>query len=86
MRCSPRVIDRVRLGWRFARLVDEDAPDAEGWVTGRFRADSIEVAVECALGLGADAEVIGPPDIADRVLAGAQAVVARAGRRVDLPA
>ena len=86
MRCSPRVIDRIRLGWRFARLVDEDPPDADGWVTGRFRADSIEVAVECALGLGAEGEVLGPPDIAERVLAGATAVVARAGRRVDLPA
>jgi predicted DNA-binding transcriptional regulator YafY len=86
MRCSPVVIDRVRLGWRFARLLDEDPPDADGWVTGRFRADSVEVAVECALGLGADAEVLAPPDIAARVLAGAEAVVARAGRRVDLPA
>jgi predicted DNA-binding transcriptional regulator YafY len=86
MRCSPRVIDRVRLGWRFARLVEEDPPDADGWVTGRFRADSVEVAVECALGLGADGEILGPPDIAARVVAGAEAVVARSGRRVDLPA
>ena len=73
MRCSPRVIDRVRLGWRFARLVDEDPPGPDGWVTGRFRADSIEVAVECALGLGADGEVLDPPDIAARVLTGAEA-------------
>lgn len=78
MRCSPRVIDRIRLGWRFARLIDEDPPDADGWVTARFRADSVEVAVECALGLGAEGEVIGPEDIADRVLAGARAVVDRA--------
>ena len=77
MRCSPQVIDRIRLGWRFARLVDEDPPDADGWVTARFRADSLEVAVECALGLGADGEVLAPPDIAERVLAGARAVVAR---------
>jgi predicted DNA-binding transcriptional regulator YafY len=79
MRCSPRVIDRIRLGWRFARLVDEDAPDPDGWVTARFRADSVEVAVECALGLGAEAEVVSPADIAERVLAGAHAVVARSG-------
>ena len=86
MRCSPGVMDRVRLGWRFARLVDEDPPDHDGWVTGRFRADSVEVAVETALGLGADAEVLAPADIAARVLDGATAIVTRSGRRVDLPA
>lgn len=78
MRCSPRVIDRIRLGWRYARLVDEDPPAADGWVTARFRADSIEVAIECALGLGAEGEVLEPADIAERVVAGARAVVARA--------
>ena len=86
MRCSPGVMDRVRLGWRFARLVDEDQPDADGWVTARFRADSVEVAVECALGLGADGEVLAPPEIAERVVIGAIAVVARSERRVDFPA
>lgn len=85
MRCSPRVIDRIRLGWRFARLLDEDPPDADGWVTGRFRADSREVAVECALGLGAEADVLGPADIAEAVVAGARAVVTRAGGRVSFP-
>ena len=55
-------------------------------LTARFRADSVDVAVECALGLGADGEVLGPPDIAAAVLAGARAVVARADGRVDLPA
>ncbi len=87
MRCSPRVIDRVRLGWRFARLVDEDPPAEDGWVTARFRADSVQVAVECALGLGAEGQVIGQAAIAEEVLAGARAVVARSSGdgRVSLP-
>jgi predicted DNA-binding transcriptional regulator YafY len=78
MRCSARVLPRLRLGWRYAAIIDEAPADADGWVTLRCRADSIDVAIECALGLGSDAEVLEPADIAAAVVDRARAVVARA--------
>lgn len=85
IRYAPSVMPRVRLGWRFARVESEAPPDADGWVTCRIRADSIEVAVECALGFGADAEVLEPAELRERVTAGAAAVVARDAARILRP-
>ena len=85
IRYAAAAMPRVRLGWRFARVEAEDPPDAEGWTTCRIRADSVEVAVECALGLGPDAEVVDPPELAERVRAAAAAVVARDAARILPP-
>jgi len=80
IRYAPQAMSRVRLGWRFARVESEAEPDADGWVACRIRADSKEIALECALGLGAMAEAVDPPDFRDEVLMAAAGIVDRAGR------
>jgi len=69
VRVAPEAIGRVRLGWRFATVETEDEPDDQGWVRCTIRADSEEIALECALTLAGQAEVIEPPELRDRVLA-----------------
>jgi predicted DNA-binding transcriptional regulator YafY len=82
IRYAPEAMPRVRLGWRFARLESEAPPDPDGWVACRIRADSIEVAIECALGLGVLAEVVEPAELRDRVRDAAAAVVHRDAARI----
>ncbi len=81
IRFAPEAMSRVRLGWRFARVESEREPDADGWVACRIRADSMDVALECALGMGPLAEVVEPAELRDRVLAAATDIVERAGSR-----
>ena len=77
IRYAPDVMPRVRLGWRFASIESEGEPDANGWVECRIRGDSIDVLVEAALGLGADAVVVEPAELVERVRAAAIAVADR---------
>ena len=76
LRVSPEGVGRLRMGWwRFARIESESAPDPDGWIQCRIRADSMEVAVDCVLGLGPYAEVVEPEELRDRVIAAARAVL-----------
>jgi predicted DNA-binding transcriptional regulator YafY len=77
MRVAPEALSRVRFGWRFAALVQEGPPDADGWSTVRCRGDGLPVAIECTLGLGPDAIPLEPPELVVAVLARARAVAER---------
>ncbi len=77
VRISPAALPRARWGWRFGRLEEEAPPAAEGWVTARLRFDTLDVAVDAVLGLGADAVVVEPSALRERVLAAARALVER---------
>jgi predicted DNA-binding transcriptional regulator YafY len=70
-------MSRVRLGWRFATVESEGDPDADGWIRCVIRADSEEIAVECALTLGGQAEVIEPVELRDRVNVAARGALVR---------
>jgi predicted DNA-binding transcriptional regulator YafY len=50
-------------------------PGPDGWSEVTVRADSEEIAVECVLTLGRDAEVLEPASIRDRVRETAQALL-----------
>ena len=52
------------------------APDADGWVTVTVPIESIEHAAREMLKLGADAEVIAPPELRARLRGSAQALLA----------
>jgi predicted DNA-binding transcriptional regulator YafY len=81
IRVSPAGRGRMGFGWwRYASLLGEDPPDADGWTRCRIRADTIEVAHDCVLGLGAEAEVIEPVELRDLVLGSARALLGAAGR------
>jgi hypothetical protein len=77
MRVTPEALSRVRFGWRFAALVEEGPPDAEGWSTVRCRGDGLPIAIECTLGLGPDAIPLEPPELVAAVRARARAVAER---------
>jgi predicted DNA-binding transcriptional regulator YafY len=70
-------MSRVRLGWRFATVESEGEPDGDGWIRCTIRADSEDIALECALTLVGQAEVIEPAALREKALASARAVVGR---------
>lgn len=77
MRVAPAAIARVRLGWRFASVVEESPPDPDGWVTVRCRSDGLPVAIESTLGLGPDAVPLEPPELVEAVRERARATAER---------
>jgi predicted DNA-binding transcriptional regulator YafY len=77
LRIAPEAMSRVRLGWRFATVESEGKPDDDGWITCTIRADSDDIALECALTLGGLAEVIEPAELRDRALASARTLLGR---------
>ena len=83
MRVAPEVIGRVRLGWRFASIVEELPAGPDGWITVRCRGDGLPVAIECTLGLGPDAVAVEPAELVAAVAERARAVAERAGAGVE---
>ena len=81
IRVSSAGMSRVRMGWRFAALESEGEPDPDGRTTCTVRADSEDIAVECVLSLGGEAEVLEPAAIRERVLEVARGLLARATDR-----
>ena len=79
LRVAPEAMSRIRLGWRFATLETEGEPDADGWIACTIRADSEDVAVECALSMAGGCEVIEPDLVRERVAAAARATLERVG-------
>jgi predicted DNA-binding transcriptional regulator YafY len=77
LRVSPEAMSRIRLGWRFASL-ESEREEADGWISCTIRADSEDIAVECVLSLGGEAEVIEPVEIRDRAMERARGLLARA--------
>lgn len=75
VRIARSALPRARFGWRFGRIEEELAADHDGWIPCRVRFDTIDVAVEALLGIGADAEVVEPDELRERVLAGARAIL-----------
>jgi predicted DNA-binding transcriptional regulator YafY len=82
LRVAPEAIGRVRLGWRFATVESESDPDAEGWITCTIRADSNDIAMECAMTLAGRAEVVEPAELRARVLESARRLLGRFEERV----
>jgi predicted DNA-binding transcriptional regulator YafY len=77
LRVAPEAIGRVRLGWRFATVETESDPDGDGWITFTIRADSEDIALECALTLVGQAEVIEPTELRAKVLEKARTLLGR---------
>jgi predicted DNA-binding transcriptional regulator YafY len=77
LRVSPEGMGRVRLGWRFATVESEDAPDDDGWFRCTIRADSEDIALECAMTLVGQAEVIEPAGLREKALAAARTLLDR---------
>lgn len=80
VRLSPRGLRRAPflLGLVAARaLRDADVqPDADGWTTVELPTESLDHAEPDLLRLGPDAEVVGPPELRERVAASVAALAA----------
>jgi predicted DNA-binding transcriptional regulator YafY len=83
VRLSPRGLELVPvlLGQLEARAVAESAgePAGDGWVTATLPIESTRHAESVLLRLGADVEVLAPPELRERLAAVARALVARYG-------
>jgi predicted DNA-binding transcriptional regulator YafY len=79
LRVAPEAMSRVRLGWRYAALESESAPDSDGWVTCTLRADSIDIAIECVLALAGGTTVLEPAELREGASARARAALDRLG-------
>ncbi|MDT7682153.1 MAG: hypothetical protein QOG57_2463 [Pseudonocardiales bacterium] len=81
VRLSPRGLELVPvlLGQLEARAVAESAgePAGDGWVTATLPIESTTHAESVLLRLGADVEVLAPPELRERLAAVARALVAR---------
>ena len=81
VRLSPRGLELVPmlLGQLEARAVAESAgePAGDGWVTATLPIESTRHAESVLLRLGADVEVLAPPELRERLAAVARALVAR---------
>lgn len=77
VRASPEALAKLRFGWwRFAALVDAEPPEADGWATCRVRADTLEAALVCLLGLGAGIRVVEPDELRERIAASSRELAA----------
>ncbi|MER5780383.1 WYL domain-containing protein [Streptomyces mobaraensis] len=80
LRVSPRVLRVLpaKFGAAGARAAAEaGAPDGDGWAEVTLPVEALPVAVCDLLGLGAEAEVLGPPELRAAVGAAASALAAR---------
>jgi len=78
---TPDALARLRGGWwRYARLVEEAPPDADGRVRCVVRGDTLEVVRDLVLGLGPHAEVVEPAELHAAVVASLRASLANLRR------
>ncbi|WP_030429119.1 helix-turn-helix transcriptional regulator [Allokutzneria albata] len=80
IRLSPAGMAKVPyvLGFHEKRVVRATAgePDADGWVTADLPIETVEIGHTEVLKLGADAEVLAPPELRERLAATARAMAA----------
>ena len=76
LRLDARAAEEL-MTWRKAQRIDGGTVDGDGWITLRTNFDTEEHGCFYALGLGARAEVLDPPALREKVLANANAIVAR---------
>ncbi len=90
-RTMHRVVARVRIvddrAWLLERWLDPVAaralalePAVDGWVEATFPTESVEIALPHLLQLGDAVEVLGPPELRERIAAEAERMAARYAR------
>jgi predicted DNA-binding transcriptional regulator YafY len=76
VRVAPAIIPHLGFLGRFARIEHISPPDGDGWANVSLRFDVAEEACAYVLGFGDQIEVLEPPELRDRVIQLAEAVVA----------
>ncbi|MGW5116380.1 helix-turn-helix transcriptional regulator [Streptomyces noursei] len=88
LRISPRAHRLLPMFYGAAgrrALAEAGEPDAEGWTEVRLAVEGPAVAVGDLLRLGAEAEVLGPPELRRAVAAAVAALAGRYGTTADAP-
>jgi predicted DNA-binding transcriptional regulator YafY len=58
----------LRFAGRFARILQTDPPDADGWIKVKLRFDVEEMAIGYALSFAAKLEVLEPKTLREKVI------------------
>jgi predicted DNA-binding transcriptional regulator YafY len=78
LRVTPDGLARLHGGWwRYARIVDEEPPDAEGHVRCVVRGDTLQVVRDLVLGLGPEVDIVEPAELRASVVASLRASASR---------
>jgi len=68
VRIAPEAFPFMRFAGRFARILQTDAPDADGWIRVTLRFDVEEMAIGYALSFGEKLEVLEPKTLRTKVI------------------
>jgi predicted DNA-binding transcriptional regulator YafY len=68
IRIAPEAFPFMRFAGRFARVLQADAPDADGWIRVTLRFDVEEMAIGYALSFGEKLEVLEPTSLRTKVI------------------
>jgi predicted DNA-binding transcriptional regulator YafY len=68
IRIAPEAFPFMRFAGRFARVLQTDAPDADGWIRVTLRFDVEEMAIGYALSFGEKLEVLEPTSLRTKVI------------------
>jgi predicted DNA-binding transcriptional regulator YafY len=75
LRVQPGILPILRSA-RYKRVEREYPPDADGWIPVDVMFEVVEEATEFILRFGPQIQVLEPPELRDRVIAAAQAILA----------
>jgi predicted DNA-binding transcriptional regulator YafY len=73
----------IRSMWRYARIMDQEPPDADGWIKLLVQFEVENEACQYVLSFGPQAEVLEPPELRAKIMRLAQEVVALYAKTSD---
>ncbi len=76
LRVASAMVPWIRSMWRYARIVNEEPPDAAGWIELSVQFEVEEEACQYVLSFGPQIEVLEPQGLREKVIHLAQSVVA----------
>lgn len=76
VRASPGAVQRMRGGMRYARILQVNQPDPDGWAEVSIQFETEENAVENIVGYGAEVEALAPPALREQVIRTAESILA----------
>lgn len=76
MRVHPNFVPQLSLIGRFSRVERIAEPEADGWRQAVIVFQVEEMAVQGLLGLGANVEIVEPPELREKIIAEAKKIIA----------
>ncbi|MEO8953849.1 MAG: YafY family protein [Ktedonobacteraceae bacterium] len=76
VRVSPDILSYMRHVSRYAHILSAEPPDTDGWIRLSMQFEGEHNACEYVLSLGAQIEVLEPPELREKVVQAAERIVA----------